>query len=87
MAQAGFPRAINPIYTPADGDTVIVASSGSVEASAFTIGVLAAEAVADSIRDAVRQAISLGGVPDVRTPGIRNMDDPMWSRESLLQNR
>lgn len=81
MAQAGFPRAINPIYTPWDGDTVIVASSGDIPASDFTIGVLAAEVVADSIRDAVRQATSLGGVPDLSTPGIRSADDPAWSME------
>jgi len=82
MAQAGFPRAINPIFTPGDGDTVIVASSGSVPASDFTIGVLAAEVVADSIRDAVRRATSLGGVPDLATPGTRSADDPAWSVES-----
>lgn len=82
MAQAGFPRAINPIYTPWDGDTVIVASSGSVPASDFVVGVLAAEVVADSIRDAVRQATSLGGVPDLATPGVRSPDDPVWSTEA-----
>lgn len=82
MAQAGFPRAINPIYTPWDGDTVIVASSGTVEASDFTLGVLAAEVVSDSIRDAVRQATSLGGVPDVTTPHVRAPDDAAWSRQT-----
>ncbi len=82
MAQAGFPRAINPIYTPWDGDTVIVASSGEVEVSDFTLGVLAAEAVSDSIRDAVRQASSLDGVPDLGEPGVRSPDDPAWSHLS-----
>ncbi|MDQ3539597.1 MAG: P1 family peptidase, partial [Chloroflexota bacterium] len=81
MAQAGFPRAISPIYTPWDGDTVIVASSGNIPASDFTIGVLAAEVVADSIRDSVRQATSLGGVPDLSTPGTRSANDPAWSTE------
>jgi L-aminopeptidase/D-esterase-like protein len=81
MAQSGFSRAISPIFTPWDGDTVVVASSGSIEASDFAVGVLAAEVVADSIRDAVRQATSLGGVPDLATPGIRSADDPAWSVE------
>lgn len=81
MAQAGFPRAISPIFTPWDGDTVIVAASGSIEASDFAVGVLAAEVVADSIRDAVRRATSLGGVPDLSTPGIRSPEDPIWSGE------
>lgn len=82
MAQAGLPRAINPIYTPWDGDTVIVASAGSFEASDFTLGVLAAEVVGESIRDAAYLATSLGGVPDFRTAGIRSPDDPAWSREN-----
>lgn len=81
LIPAGFPREINPICTPGDGDTVIVASSGSIPASDFTIGVLAAEVVADSIRDAVRQATSLGGIPDLATPGTRSPDDPAWSVE------
>lgn len=80
MAQAGFPRAINPIYTPWDGDVVIVASSGTVEASDFTLGVLAAEAVSDSVRDAVRQATSLGDVPDLQSAGVRSPDDPAWAQ-------
>lgn len=79
MAQSGFSRAIGPIFTPWDGDTVVVAASGSVAASDFAVGVLAAEVVADSIRDAVRQATSLGGVPDLATPGARSPDDPAWS--------
>lgn len=80
MAQAGFPRAISPIFTPWDGDTLIVASAGDVDVSDFTLGVLAAEVVADSIRDAVRQARSLGDVPDMRTDDVRNPDDARWSR-------
>ena len=80
MAQSGFSRAISPIFTPWDGDTVVVASSGSIEASDFAVGVLAAEVVADSIRDAVRQATSLAGVPDLTTPGTRSLDDPAWSQ-------
>ena len=62
-----------------DGDTVIVASSGTVPANEFALGIIAAEVVADSIRDAVLSATSLGGVPDLATPGVRSPDDPAWS--------
>lgn len=79
MAQAGMARAISPIFTPWDGDTVVVASAGSVPANEFALGILAAETVADSIRDAVRSATSLGGVADLATPGTRSPDDPAWS--------
>lgn len=81
MAQAGLARAISPIYTPWDGDTVIVASNGDVAASEFAVGIMAAEAVSASIRDAVLQAESRGGVPDLATPGTRNENDPAWSLE------
>ena len=79
MAQAGMARAISPVFTPWDGDTVVVAASGSVPANEFALGILAAELVADSIRDAVLSATSRGGVPDLATPGTRSPDDPAWS--------
>lgn len=77
MAQAGLARTISPIYTP--WDTVIVASNGDVAASEFAVGIMAAEVVSASIRDAVLQAESRGGVPDLTTPGTRAGDDPSWS--------
>ena len=77
MAQAGVARAIRPVFTPWDGDTVIVAASGSVPAGDFAVGILAAEVVADSIRDAVMRATSKGGAghrdagrPLPRRPGV-----------------
>jgi L-aminopeptidase/D-esterase-like protein len=79
MAQAGLARAVHPAFTSYDGDVVIVLSNGGHVASADTVGVIAAEVVADAIRDAARQATSLGGVPDMRSPGARFPDDPAWS--------
>ena len=79
MAQAGVARALNPIFTPWDGDTCIVAAGGDVPASKFAVGIMAAEVVSASIRDAVIQATSKGGVPDLSTPGTRAEDDPAWS--------
>jgi len=79
MAQAGLARAVHPAFTSNDGDVVIVLANDSQEASVDAIGIIAAEVVADAIRDAVGQATSLGGVPDMHTPGARNPDDPAWS--------
>jgi L-aminopeptidase/D-esterase-like protein len=79
MAQAGLARAVQPAFTSYDGDTVVVLANGGHVASVDTIGLIAAEAVAGALRDSVRQATSLGGVPDMRTPGARNPDDPAWS--------
>ena len=79
MAQAGLARAVHPAFTSNDGDVVLVLANGSAEAGVDAVGIIAAEVVADAIRDAVRQATSLGGVPDMRTPGARNPDDPAWS--------
>lgn len=81
MAQAGLARAVHPTFTSGDGDVVVVLASGAETASEDTIGILAAEVVADAIRDGVRQATSRGGVPDMRTPGVRSPDDPAWSTE------
>lgn len=79
MAQAGLARAVHPAFTSNDGDVVIVLANGGHVASVDTIGIIAAEAVADAIRDSVRQATSRGSVPDTRTPGARNPADPTWA--------
>lgn len=79
MAQAGVARAVHPSFTSEDGDVVVVMASGDKQASQDAIGVLAGEVVAAAIRDAVRQATSRGGIPDIRTPDVRSPDDPAWS--------
>lgn len=79
MAQAGVARAVHPCFTSQDGDVVVVLAGGREPASDDAVGVLAAEAVADAIRDGVRRATSRAGIPDMRTPGIRSPDDLAWS--------
>ena len=79
MAQAGLARAVHPAFTSYDGDVVVVLSNGGHVASEDTVGVIAAEVAADAIRDAVRQARSLGGLPDMHSHGARSPDDPAWS--------
>jgi L-aminopeptidase/D-esterase-like protein len=79
MAQAGLARAVHPAFTSYDGDVVVVMAHGDEPASPDTVGILAAEVVADSIRDGVRHATSRGGVPTMHTPGARDPADPAWS--------
>jgi L-aminopeptidase/D-esterase-like protein len=57
MATAGMARAIDPVFTPVDGDVVFCLASGTGEARPFLAlqaGVVAASVTAAAIRDAVR---------------------------------
>jgi len=65
MSHDGFARAIDPVHTPVDGDCVFVLATGTRQSNVFQVGAAAAEAVAMSIRRAVRVAWGLGGVPAV----------------------
>jgi L-aminopeptidase/D-esterase-like protein len=68
MAHDGYARAISPVHTPNDGDTVFSLATGTsdVPVDVGIIGALAAEAMADAIVRAVRQATGLPGIPAVR---------------------
>jgi len=59
----GLARAIVPVHTLYDGDTTICLASGPVAASLDVVAQMAVEATAEAIRNAVRSAKSLGGVP------------------------
>lgn len=61
MSHDGFARAIDPVHTPVDGDCIFVLATGERPSNVFQIGAAAAEAVAMSIRRAVRLAEGLGG--------------------------
>jgi L-aminopeptidase/D-esterase-like protein len=63
MAGLGMARTIYPVNTMFDGDIVFALSKGDREADLNTLGVLAADAVAQAIVRAVRLATTLGGVP------------------------
>jgi L-aminopeptidase/D-esterase-like protein len=71
MAHDGYARAISPIHTPADGDTVFSLATGtwSGETSHGTIGALAAEVMADAIVRAATQATASHGLPSARDLG------------------
>ena len=69
MATAGVARAIDPVFTPFDGDVVFCLASGAAAAAPWTVmrvGSLAATVVAEAIRDGVRQAAADGRRADAR---------------------
>ena len=66
LAHLGMARAINPVNTMSDGDLVIVLSAGDAKAPVDSLGIAAAEAVAEAIVRAVRLAPTLGGVPGLK---------------------
>jgi L-aminopeptidase/D-esterase-like protein len=59
----GIARTIYPVYTMYDGDTTFALSMGDFRADIDTLGVAAAEAVAQAVVRAVKNAPSMGGVP------------------------
>ena len=66
MAHDGLARAINPVHTLNDGDTIFCLATGEVEADVTAVGALAARVVAQAVVDAVTQAESLYGFPCCR---------------------
>jgi L-aminopeptidase/D-esterase-like protein len=73
MAHDGLARAVSPVHTPADGDTIFAVATGTRagEANVGLIGALAAEAMADAIVRAATQATSVAGIPAARDLGPR----------------
>jgi L-aminopeptidase/D-esterase-like protein len=63
MAHAGMARAVSPVHTPFDGDVSLCIATGRLPVSLFVCGVAAAEVAAAAIRDAVRSATPVRGVP------------------------
>jgi L-aminopeptidase/D-esterase-like protein len=71
MAADGYARAIDPVHTPGDGDTVFSLATGTWEGQANygQIGALAAEAMADAIVRAAVTATASHGLPAARDLG------------------
>lgn len=63
MAHAGLCRAVSPVNTPLDGDVVFCLATGRRSSSPTACGIGAAEVVAEAVRDGVRRATALRGVP------------------------
>ncbi len=71
MANDGYARAISPVHTPSDGDTIFSLATGSWTGTADygQIGALAAEVMADAIVRAAVMATSSNGLPSARDIG------------------
>lgn len=73
MAQDGYARAIRPVHTPMDGDTIFAMSTGRLKPTVplplavARVGSLAADCVARAVARAVHAADSLGGLPSWRS--------------------
>ncbi len=67
MAGLGIARTIYPVNTMWDGDIVFAISRGELAADVNTLGIAAADAVAQAVLRAVRLAPTLGGVPGLLT--------------------
>jgi len=66
MAHDGLARAINPVHTAYDGDTIFALATGkSKPANTTLIGALAAEVVAQAVVRAVRAARGIAGLPSI----------------------
>lgn len=62
MAHNGYGRAIRPVHTMADGDSIYAVSVGNVEAPVDTVGALAAIVMGRAIRNAILNAESVGEI-------------------------
>ena len=61
MAQDGMARAVKPVHTSADGDSVFALSTGTVDADTDLVGCLAADVLSEAIKRAVFAAKSCYG--------------------------
>jgi L-aminopeptidase/D-esterase-like protein len=70
MAHDGFARAINPVHTMTDGDTIFALATGAAGRTAHLtlLGAFAAEVMATAIVRAVRAATALPGLPAAGDP-------------------
>lgn len=68
MADDGYARAIYPIHTVVDGDTVFVLATGAKtgEPDLISLGELAAEAMSQAVLRAAREATGVPGFPALR---------------------
>lgn len=68
MAHDGLARTINPVHTPFDGDTIFALATGTLKSEilAGSVGAVAAEAMAQAVLRAIKQAESSFGVLSYR---------------------
>ena len=66
IAHNGFARAIRPVHTMADGDTIFVLATGETEALPDAVGALATEVMARAVNRAVKMAEPAYGLKAAR---------------------
>ena len=66
IAHNGFARAIRPVHTMADGDTIFVMATGEVEVMPDAVGALATDVMARAINRAARMAEPAYGLKAAR---------------------
>ena len=69
MTHNGYARAIRPVHTMADGDTIYALSLGTLTADISAVGTLAAYVMEKAILRAVRAAEPAFGLPACADPG------------------
>ena len=62
IAHNGYARAIHPVHTMSDGDTIFVLSTNEIEIMPDAIGILATEMIAKAINNAIKKADSAFGL-------------------------
>lgn len=70
MTHNGYARAIRPVHTTFDGDTVFAATTREVAASVDVVGILAAQVMEVAIKRAVMAAEPVAGKPTLKTLGF-----------------
>ena len=63
LGSNGIVRAVRPVNTMADGDTLYALSTGGVSGEVNSVGILAAYAVEEAVRRAVRDVAGAYGIP------------------------
>ncbi|MCR5136186.1 MAG: P1 family peptidase [Oscillospiraceae bacterium] len=63
MGHDGYARAIQPVHTSADGDSIYAVSVGEIRADQDLVGILAAEVISEAILRAAENAESAYGYP------------------------
>jgi len=62
IAHNGYAKAISPVHTSADGDTIFVMATGEAEVAPDSLGALATEVMARAINRAVKDAVPSYGL-------------------------
>ena len=69
MTHNGYARAIRPVHTTADGDSIFALSVGTVSADLDIVGSVAANVMSEAILRAVKGSVSAYGIPSIHEIG------------------